>query len=161
MLLQITQRIFLIIQCLPFNLNIIFCSVITDAARVILKVVGSDTIAMLEHGKWIICAKISNRQRILWSYFEILLLQINFYIAISNRSVVLWCKVHFLYCHSKHDLPPKKKNQKNKKYNFTGPPAFKSQRVRYQSYQKLLHHYQHSKKLAQLKKKKFFRCNRL
>ena len=108
MLLQITQRFFLIIQCLPFNLNIIFCSVITDAARVILKVVGSDTIAMLEHGKWIICAKISNRQRILWSYFEILLLQINFYIAISNRSVVLWCKVHFLYCHSKHDLPSKK-----------------------------------------------------
>ena len=112
MLLQITQRIFLIIQCLPFNLNIIFCSVITDAARVILKVVGSDTIAMLEHGKWIICAKISNRQRILWSYFEILLLQINFYIAISNRSVVLWCKVHFLYCHSKHDLPPQKKIKK-------------------------------------------------
>ena len=32
---------------------------------------------------------------------------------------------------------------KNKKYNCTGPPAFKSQRVEYQSNQKLLHHYQH------------------
>ena len=125
MLLQITQRIFLIIQCLPFNLNIIFCSVITDAARVILKVVGSDTIAMLEHGKWIICAKISNRQRILWSYFEILLLQINFYIAISNRSVVLWCKVHFLYCHSKHDLPPQKKIKKTRSTTSLDPQHLK------------------------------------
>ena len=125
MLLQITQRIFLIIQCLPFNLNIIFCSVITDAARVILKVVGSDTIAMLEHGKWIICAKISNRQRILWSYFEILLLQINFYIAISNRSVVLWCKVHFLYCHSKHDPPPKKKIKKTRSTTSLDPQHLK------------------------------------
>ena len=31
----------------------------------------------------------------------------------------------------------------NKKYNFSGPPAFKRQRVEYQSNQKLLHHYQH------------------
>ena len=29
------------------------------------------------------------------------------------------------------------------KYNCSGPPAFKSQRVRYQSNQNLLHHYQH------------------
>ena len=29
----------------------------------------------------------------------------------------------------------------NKKYNFSGPPAFKSQRVGYQSNQKSLHHY--------------------
>ena len=29
----------------------------------------------------------------------------------------------------------------NKKYNCSGPPAFKSQRVGYQSNQKLLHHY--------------------
>ena len=28
-------------------------------------------------------------------------------------------------------------------YSLSGPPAFKSQRVRYQSNQKLLHHYQH------------------
>ena len=31
----------------------------------------------------------------------------------------------------------------NKKYNFSRPPAFKRQRVEYQSNQKLLHHYQH------------------
>ena len=28
-------------------------------------------------------------------------------------------------------------------YNWRGPPAFKTQRVGYQSNQKLLHHYQH------------------
>ena len=32
--------------------------------------------------------------------------------------------------------------ENNKKYNCTGPPAFKSQKVGYQSNQKLLHHYQ-------------------
>ena len=32
----------------------------------------------------------------------------------------------------------------NKKYNCCGPPAFKSQRIAYQSNQKLLHHCQHS-----------------
>ena len=32
----------------------------------------------------------------------------------------------------------------NKKYNCSGPPAFKSQRVGYQSDYKLLHHCQHS-----------------
>ena len=31
----------------------------------------------------------------------------------------------------------------NKKYNCSGPPAFKSQNVGYQSNQKLLHNYQH------------------
>ena len=31
----------------------------------------------------------------------------------------------------------------NKKYNCSGPPASKCQRVGYQSNQKLLHHYQH------------------
>ena len=31
----------------------------------------------------------------------------------------------------------------NMKYNCSGPPAVKSQRVGYQSNQKLLHHYQH------------------
>ena len=31
----------------------------------------------------------------------------------------------------------------NKKYNCSGCPAFKSQRVGYQSNQKLMHHYQH------------------
>ena len=31
----------------------------------------------------------------------------------------------------------------NKKYNCSGSPAFKSQRVGYQSNQKLMHHYQH------------------
>ena len=34
---------------------------------------------------------------------------------------------------------------KNRKYNWSVPLAFKSQRVGYQSNQKLLHHYQHSK----------------
>ena len=33
----------------------------------------------------------------------------------------------------------------NKKYNCSRPPEFKSKRVRYQSNQKLLHHYQNSK----------------
>ena len=35
-------------------------------------------------------------------------------------------------------------SQINKKYNCSGTPAFKSQRVEYQSDQKLLRHYQHS-----------------
>ena len=30
--------------------------------------------------------------------------------------------------------------KQNKKYNGSGPPAFKSQRIAYQSNQKLLHH---------------------
>ena len=34
-------------------------------------------------------------------------------------------------------------NRKSKKYNCSGSSAFKSQRVGYQSNQKLLHHYQH------------------
>ena len=34
-------------------------------------------------------------------------------------------------------------SQINKKYNCSGTPAFKSQRVEYQSDQKLLRHYQH------------------
>ena len=38
----------------------------------------------------------------------------------------------------------KEKKEKNK-YNCRGLAAFKSQRVGYQSTQKLLHHYQHSK----------------
>ena len=33
----------------------------------------------------------------------------------------------------------------NKKYNWSGPQAFKSQKVAHPSNQKLLHHYQHSK----------------
>ena len=35
------------------------------------------------------------------------------------------------------------KFKKNKKYNCSGAPAFKSQRAEYQSNQKLLHNYQH------------------
>ena len=37
------------------------------------------------------------------------------------------------------------KMKENKKYNCSGPPVIKNQRVGYQSNQKLLHHYQHSK----------------
>ena len=36
-------------------------------------------------------------------------------------------------------------SNKNKKYNYNGPLAFKSQRVGYQTNQKLLHHYYHTK----------------
>ena len=37
------------------------------------------------------------------------------------------------------------KQKQNKNYNCNGPPAFKSQKVGYQSNEKLLHHYQHLK----------------
>ena len=36
-------------------------------------------------------------------------------------------------------------SNKNKKYNYNGPLAFKSQRVGYQTNKKLLHHYYHAK----------------
>ena len=39
----------------------------------------------------------------------------------------------------------KKANILNNKYNCSGPPTIKSQKVGYQSNQKLLHHYKHSK----------------
>ena len=46
---------------------------------------------------------------------------------------------------SDHQFILQEENTKNsKKYNCSGPPAFKSQRAVYQSNQKLLCHYQHS-----------------
>ena len=45
--------------------------------------------------------------------------------------------------HIKNKLKSEIFNNKNKKYNCSGPPTFKSQRVGYQSKQKLLHLYQH------------------
>ena len=53
--------------------------------------------------------------------------------------ILLFCNL--VICYKK--LKFKVKIQKNKKYNCSGPPAFKSQKERYQSDQKLLHDRQH------------------
>ena len=58
----------------------------------------------------------------------------------SNLFAVLNCWATYTL---KTQLPVLIKYFKYKKYNCSGTPAFKSQRVGYQSNQKLLHHYQH------------------
>ena len=95
---------------------------------VILQVVGSDTIAMLENDRLISLAKISNRQRALQSYFETF--ATNQLLYCNNRSVVLWFKVHLLYCYQ-----PACKNQE---VQLQWTPAFKSHRAGYQSNPKII-----------------------
>ena len=46
---------------------------------------------------------------------------------------------------------------KSNRYNCSGPPAFKSQRVGYQSNQKSLHHYQHQKIIKSFLDTAYFR----
>ena len=68
-----------------------------------------------------------------------------FFSVHSCRSSKSEKKVKIVFCLSIFYSWHHRNNKWNKKYSFTGPLGFKSQRVGYQSNQKLLYHYQHSR----------------